>query len=89
MAEQQAAVAISPDGVVGSCWRDGQKGLSTACGACIGALNAVEAEKGQHLEFGLPDADYQMQTIVQLAPSKTHLTAVYEQPQSVDSWVPV
>ena len=35
------------------------------------------------------ESGYQMQTIVQLAPSKTHLTAVYEQPQSVDSWVPV
>ena len=58
-------VAISPDGQVGRCMRDGQSGLSSACGACIGALNAVEAENGLHGAGGLTEADYQMQTIVQ------------------------
>jgi hypothetical protein len=57
-------VAISPEGQVGRCRRDGQRGISTACGACIGALKIVEAEHGLHVG-GLPTEDYQMQTIVQ------------------------
>ena len=35
------------------------------------------------------EAGYQMQTIVQLQPSKAVLNVVYEQPTQVDSWVPV
>ena len=64
-------VAISPKGEVGRYQRDGQEGLSTACGACIGALKAVEAERGPDDPICCPpcakpldESDYQMQTIV-------------------------
>ena len=33
------------------------------------------------------EAGYQMQTIVQLAPSRAVVTAVHEMPQAVDAWV--
>ena len=58
-------VAISREGEIGRCNRDGQKGASTACGACIGALNAVEASAGTDADGILPIEDYQMQTIIQ------------------------
>ena len=59
-------VAISPNGEVGRYKREGQEGLSTACGACIGALNAVEAENGPTASSGnIPHSDYQMETIIQ------------------------
>ena len=35
------------------------------------------------------EAGYQMQTIIQLAPSKPILTSVYGQPQQVDAFVPM
>jgi hypothetical protein len=35
-------VGISPDGEVGKCLRRGQGGLSTACGAVVGAYNAAQ-----------------------------------------------
>lgn len=54
------------------------------------AATAVERSMLSAQEYRLAEeAGYQMQTIVQLAPSKTMLTAVYEQPVGIDAWVPV
>ena len=54
------------------------------------AAAAVERSILNAQEYRLAEeSGYQMQTIVQLAPSKAMLTAVYEQPQSIESWVPV
>ena len=54
------------------------------------AAQAVERSMLSAQEYRLAEeAGYQMQTIVQLAPSKAMLTAVYEQPVGVEAWVPV
>ena len=54
------------------------------------AAAAVERSMLNAQEYRLAEeAGYQMQTIVQLAPSKATITTVYEQPQAVDAWVPV
>ena len=55
-------VAISPDGEVGKFLRPGQSHLTTACGACIGALAASESGKCRPCEDG--DEDHQMNYII-------------------------
>ena len=55
-----------------------------------GAASAVERSMLSAQEYRLAEeAGYQMQTIVQLAPSRAVVTAVHEMPQAVDAWVPV
>eukprot|EP00670_Eutreptiella_braarudii_P015895 CAMPEP_0174326462 /NCGR_PEP_ID=MMETSP0810-20121108/13920_1 /TAXON_ID=73025 ORGANISM="Eutreptiella gymnastica-like, Strain CCMP1594" /NCGR_SAMPLE_ID=MMETSP0810 /ASSEMBLY_ACC=CAM_ASM_000659 /LENGTH=559 /DNA_ID=CAMNT_0015440091 /DNA_START=34 /DNA_END=1713 /DNA_ORIENTATION=- len=61
-------VGISPDGEVGKFLRPGQSHLTTACGACVGALAAAESGKCQPcqpVDAKDADEDYQMNYIIQ------------------------
>jgi hypothetical protein len=54
------------------------------------AAKAIERSVLTAQEYRMAEeAGYQMQTIIQLAPSKQMLTPVYEQPQTTDAWVAV
>jgi hypothetical protein len=54
------------------------------------AVEAVERSILNAQEYRLKEeAGYQIQSIVQLVPTKATHTAVYEQPMGVESWVPV
>ena len=54
------------------------------------AASAVERSLLSAQEYRLAEeAGYQMQTIIQLAPSKQVVTPVYQQPQTTDAWVAV
>ena len=60
-------VGISPDGEVGKFLRPGQSHLTTACGACVGALAAAESGKCQPcqpVDAKDADEDYQMNYII-------------------------
>jgi len=66
-------VGISDCGAVGYYHREGQTEMSTACGACLGALSAVEGlEEGHNIAD--EDMDYQMSFIKRTV--KARLSAI-------------
>ena len=54
------------------------------------AAASVERSMLTAQEYRLSEeAGYQMQTIIQMAPSRATVTSVYEQPQTIDTYVPM
>ena len=78
-------VAISPTGEVGKCKRAGQDYLTSACGACMGALATIERGDYEPPSPGSPEfrEDFQMNYIIEELSQRLDKITVHPQGKQV------